>query len=361
MNSSSVSPSSGPDYDNEAYRRAVGGYQYDVYVPMLWCLLFLCVFTLSTTYSFAQQRKFPACVASWSVMLSAVKCIREIFKWGNYSQIHNYLVWHPTQKICASGFAADVFFDSGFSINNLILTVIIYLSVKKGIDMTRPTATNWYRVALIVFWVYTASWTIAAANLRDFVPAPPICPSKIDGPRFNFLFLCIYFLFIVVEIVLLVSSSKYIHSVFKRAKGIMIGPSASRSSDMRLVVTTSRFLLIIVMQTVPGVLFEVYHLLAVFAAKNPVDLIPVGKAYLTWVFIAGTSECFIIIAFNRDLMRWIKYRYLRFRGAETERSSGSEERNKEEADQDDNNNNNNNVEEGFVTVELTSSPPISSV
>eukprot|EP01111_Echinosteliopsis_oligospora_P002839 TRINITY_DN1446_c0_g1_i1.p1 TRINITY_DN1446_c0_g1~~TRINITY_DN1446_c0_g1_i1.p1 ORF type:complete len:359 (-),score=49.96 TRINITY_DN1446_c0_g1_i1:65-1141(-) len=347
--SSDPTPSPAPDFDDINYRRQVGGYQYDVYVPTLWVLLFLSAFTLATTYSFSQQRRFPACVASWSVMLTMVKCMRELFKWGDYSRLHYYLVWHPTQKICATGFAADIFFDSGYSINNLILTFIIFMTVKRGVDVSKNANINWHKVCLVVFWVYTSAWTIGAASLRGFIPKPPICPSADQGPQFNFAFLCFYFLFVISEIFLLGSSAKYIYSVFHKAEGMIVGPNSSKSNDTRLMITTVRFLAIIVLQTVPGVLFETYHLLAVFGHWGPVRLVHVAEAYLTWVFIAGAIECLIIIALNRDLMRWIKSKYLKYTGKgemSSEKSSGSED--KQQNDDDG-------AEQGGLSIELRTS------
>eukprot|EP01111_Echinosteliopsis_oligospora_P018852 TRINITY_DN8868_c0_g1_i1.p1 TRINITY_DN8868_c0_g1~~TRINITY_DN8868_c0_g1_i1.p1 ORF type:complete len:363 (-),score=46.55 TRINITY_DN8868_c0_g1_i1:91-1179(-) len=317
-----------PDFDDEGYRRKIGYYQYDYYVPMMWALLAITFLTLITTYAFPQQRKFPACVASWSVMLSMVKAIRELVKWGPYSGLHYYLVWHPTPKMCAAGFAADMFFDSGFSINNLILTSIIYLSARKGIDMSKKItvgeiSVDWHKLAIIVFWIYTGCWAIAAANLKGFTPTPPICPAVTNGGEYNLAFIVFYFLFIVLEIFLIGSSAKYIYSVFKQADGMMIGPNASKSNDVRLLVTTVRFLCIIVLQTVPGLLFQSYYLLALYGKKGPLVILPVGEAYLTWVFIAGAIESFIIMALNRDFMRWLRYRFLLAIGKDASNSSNS--------------------------------------
>jgi len=181
------------------------------------------------------------------------------------------------------------------------MALALFLSIVKKVDLDTKVNPIYRRVAIVIFWLYTGSWTVSSANLKAFVPSGTICNPSGSQPGFNYaLFVQMGVIFIIV-IPLMAISARYMAVVFRAVKSETVS-----QREKAILLLMIRFISMAFLQSVPALLANVSYLETnITGSTNPT----LSQGVLATRFVCHVSDALILMVMNRSLRRFVKKAY----------------------------------------------------
>jgi len=288
---------------------------FDYWIPFCWVGLVVCLFAIVTSYAFKKQRQFPASVAIWTLWLDFLKYIRELTKWSPIPSVQEEMVYHQTQATCSFAFIMNNLYDTGEAIVNIEIALIVYLCVVKKIDMGYDADKRWFWGFVIALWVYMIGISIPFGLSTEYAHIyRGGCPSSIPG---MYVYLLVQWVVVVIITSILIGMSlKYIRQVMNSTKTEKTSPTKKLSTLIHV-----RFIFILLVQTIPHFIDNVDFLYSVYpgySEKVSVGLVNTVTYMLPIFFLA---DSLIVIAWNRQLRKWVTGRLRRLYGSISPKNS----------------------------------------